>query len=400
MQSIERKGTWPAWRGRGAALILLAAGSIATATPGWCQDKPIDLSGAITVDVVAIAAGNDDAKMRVLSNVDLMASLDLEQLIGWQGATAFIYALDNRGGRPNDMAATLQGVNNIEVPDPALRLFEAWIEQDFGGGASLRAGLYDLNSEFYANEAAGLLLSPSFGIGSELAATGPNGPSIFPSSALAARLNLNFGEGGGYARAAVVNAHASTVGDDEGVDFSFHEGVLLIAELGKAEGPLRGSIGVWHYSRNPETLFETDAEGNPLRKPARGAYLVAEGDLIANDQRTLTAFLRAGLASPNTTPFDGGFQTGLLLAPALSARPDSQFSVGLQHAWVNDQFRTAFRADGGSPARGETGLEITYADALTPWLILQPDLQWIFAPGADSNASDVLVATLRISASF
>ena len=84
-------------------------------------------------------------------------------------------------------------MNNIEVAETRFKVYEAWIEQGFGDGrVSLRAGLYDLNSEFYTNDAAGALIAPPFGIGSELSATGPNGPSIFPSTALAVRLAAVF----------------------------------------------------------------------------------------------------------------------------------------------------------------------------------------------------------------
>lgn len=368
-------------------------------SPASASEAPIDLSGAVTLDIASVIAGDGDARLRVLSNIDVFADADLAALAGWQGARAHVHVLDNRGARPNDSAMTLQGVDNIEVPDAGLRLFEAWIEQDLGKDASLLVGLYDLNSEFYTNEAAGVLIAPPFGIGSELAATGPNGPSIFPYSALAARLRLPLGNGG-YLQAAVVNARASTIGDSGGVDVSFRDGVLMIAEVGKTEGRLRGSAGVWRYSRNPEYSVETATDGTPLRMPAQGAYFVIEGDLLSGDGQQLTAFLRAGLSDPHTTPFTGGFQTGLLLAPALVSRPDSQFSAGVHHAWTSDHFRDAFIAGGGRPASGETAFEVTYADTLTPWLSVQPDLQWIRRPGGDLAASDAVVATLRVTASF
>lgn len=378
-----------------ASLVLVTAPTIVRA-----ETAPIDLSAVVTVDFASVVAGDGDARLRALTNVDIMADVDLASLTGWTGAKAFFYMLDNRGGRPNDSAATLQGVNNIEVPNAGLRLFEAWVEQDLGGGASLRAGLYDLNSEFYANQAAGVLLAPSFGIGSELAATGSNGPSIFPSSALAVRLYLPVGSSGGFVRGALVNARAGTLGDSGGVDLSFPDGVLMIAEAGMAEGPLRGTVGAWHYSRNPVAIYEAGPDGDPLRKPAQGAYVVLEGDLVSGKERQLTAFLRAGLANPHTTPITGGFQTGLLLAPALSSRPDSQFSVGLQHAWTSNQFRDAFRPNGAAASTGETGFEITYADNVLSWLAIQPDLQWIHHPGGHRAASDSAVMTLRVTASF
>lgn len=384
-----------------ARAAVLAVGIAAAPVPAQAGDAPLDLAGAVTVDVASVVSGGADSKLRALTNLDLTADADLAALVGWQGARAHFYVLDNRGDRPNDAAGTLQGVDNIEVPKKGLRLFEAWIEQDLGSHAALLVGLFDINSEFYANEAAGLLIAPPFGIGSELAATGPNGPSIFPSSALAARLRLSIGDGPGFVRVAAVNARASTLGDDGGIDFGFDEGLLLIGEAGVGEGRLRGSIGAWSYTRKREDIFETDAHGDPLRKTSQGAYFVLEGDLLPDGgARQLTAFLRAGLSDPHTTPFSGGFQAGVLLSPAVAGREDSALSLGVHHAWTSSHFRTALAAEGGSPGRGETTVELTYADSLTPFLSLQPDLQWIRHPGADTRASDAVVATLRVSVSF
>ena len=291
--------------------LLAGAWLALVAMPAMAREEApaapaVDLAGEVIVDVAGLVSGTGDRRLRALSNVNLTADLDLEQLAGWSGARAHFHLLDNRGARPNDAAATLQGVDNIEVPDAGLSLFEAWAEQDLGQrGASLRLGLYDVNSEFYANESAGLLIAPPFGIGSELAATGPNGPSIFPSSALAARLYVPVD--GGFVRLGVVNARASTLGDRGGVDFSFRDGLLLIGEAGRSEGRVRGNIGVWRYTRNPEDSYETGPDGAPLRKPSQGAYAVIEGDLLASGgARQVTAFLRAGLSDPHTTPFQIG----------------------------------------------------------------------------------------------
>jgi len=62
--------------------------------------------------------------------------------------------------------------------------------------------------------------------------------------------------------------------------------------------------------------------------------------------------------------------------------------------------RDQLSADGIDPAFGESGLEVTYADSLTEWLALQPDLQWIRNPGADRTARNAVVAMVRMTASF
>lgn len=288
-------------------------------------------------------------------------------------------------------------MNNIEVPAAGTRLFEAWVEQDLGRGASLRVGLYDLNGEFYVTKSSSLLIAPAFGIGSELASTGSNGPSIFPSTAVAARLFVPVGKGGGFVRLAAVNARAQTLGDPGGVDLGFREGLLLIGEAGHAGKRLRATLGLWHYTQHREDLTEIDATGLPLRKASQGVYGMVEGDLLPDGGRQLTAFLRAGLSSPHNTPFRAGMQAGFLLAPALTARPESQLSLGLHRAWLSDHYRSLLAA-GGDPA--ETALELTYADSLIGGVTVQPDLQWVFKPGGDRAARNVLVGTVRLAWGF
>lgn len=388
---------------RGGAFGALVAGLVVLLHPAAAaaaEDSvpAFDLGAEITVDAAVVAHGGADRRVRALTNINVTADMDLAALIGWSGAHAHVDVLDNRGARPNDAAGSLQGVNNIEVARAGLRLFEAWVEQDLPGGASLRMGLYDVNSEFYANDSAALLIAPPFGIGSELAATGPNGPSIFPSSALAARLHAPLGASGGYVRIAAINARASTLGDSGGPDFSFRDGLLLIGETGIARGGWRIAAGAWRYTRDPVVPFMAAPDGLPLRRPSYGAYAVIERGLLAQDSpRQVTAFLRAGLSHPHSTPYAGGFQTGVLVAPALVGRAESRLSLGLNHAWTNRDFRNQARAAGTAPTDGESSVELTYADTLGSGLTIQPDVQWVRHPGAVAGAGNLLVATLRLT---
>ena len=160
------------------------------------RTPPVQLAADYTLDLVAVDAADRGSGTALLDNLNVTADFDLDGLIGWRRATAHVHVLNNFGGMPNNRANTLQGIDNIEVASQRLRLFEAWLQYGLGSNASARVGLYDMNSEFYANDAAGTLLAPAFGVGSEIAATGPNGPSIFPSTALALRLEPRVGEQG------------------------------------------------------------------------------------------------------------------------------------------------------------------------------------------------------------
>lgn len=378
------------------ALALLAAG---VATPALAGDA-LTLKVDYVADVAGVVRGGTAHKARVLDNLKVSADVDLEKALGWSGATFHISALNNSGAMPNDDAGTLQGVNNIEVSKQRARLFEAFVEQSFGDGqGSALVGLYDVNSEFYANESAGLLIAPAFGIGSELAATGPNGPSIFPSTALSARLRWTT-KSGGYVQGAMINAHAGVPGDPGGADFSFDHGVLAIGEAGWT-GAGKLAVGGWAYSKRQDDWRDVTAAGDPVPRRAYGAYVLAERRIKGGEDEPgrITAFARAGVSDGVTSPFRGGWQAGILIEQPVASRPASQASFGINQAFLSRRERANGWDAGLDTGRTETALEATYADTFGP-ITLQPDLQYVIRPSGNRDARNAVVATLRVKVGF
>lgn len=157
------------------ALGLCLAALAPTPVRGETSPAPSALSwdASYTADFSTVAEGAETGS-RFTGIGRVSADLALEPMLGWTGARLHAQALVSSGDRPNDLAGTLQGVNNIEVAENRAKLFEFYLEQQFAADrASLRLGFADLNAEFYATEASGLLIAPAFGIGSELSATGP-----------------------------------------------------------------------------------------------------------------------------------------------------------------------------------------------------------------------------------
>lgn len=383
--------------------IGAVAGALAISASAWATEQAssaVAFSGGYTVDVAGVVSGGLAKRGRVLDDLQIGADVDLEKAIGWKGARAHALLLNNSGGMPNDDAGTLQGVNNIEVSRQRARLFEAWVEQGLGDKASVLVGLYDLNSEFYANDSAGLLLAPAFGIGSELAATGPNGPSIFPSTALSARVRWTPNEHV-YVQAAAINAHAGVLGDPGGVCTEFEHGLLTIAEAGW-QGRGKVAFGAWRYTKKQPDLRDVTAAGYPTAKTAQGAYLLLERQLSGQDEdaaRKTTAFARLGLSDGDTTAFRGGWQAGLLVERVFESRPDSAFSIGVNQAFLTGKFRANALDEGQDLTRAESAIEVTYSDKIGP-VTIQPDLQYVRNPGADRGVGHALVATVRFGVAF
>lgn len=391
---IRQRTDWMLARmARAVLAAVLCAGVPAWAGEADESGSPVQVAGGYTLDLVAVADG-ERTGFRRLDQAELAADVSLERLAGWRGARIFAHVLAGSGGEPNLLAGTVQGINNIESTTHRIKLYQLYLEQDLPAiGGSIRAGLADLNEEFYASASSGLLLGPQFGIGSELAATGPAGPSIFPSTAAMARLRVER-PNRIYAQAAVFNAAAGSIGDRGGLRKLFGEGALLIAEAGRT-GPTRLSLGGWVYTKKQDSTVRPD---RPRSSRSRGGYAIVE-QAIPTLGEAGAVFLRAGVSDGRTTPYRGGWQAGVLLAPLGAKRPGTQLSLGLHQAFLSRRCRLDPAQAGSRPGRRETGAELTIADAVTPFLTVQPDAQYLWRSGA-GRTRDALVFTLRLTAGF
>lgn len=389
----------------GLAIAALGAQPVRAETRDDAAEPAVTISGEYIVDAVAVARGSDTG-LRYVDLATLTAEADLEAAAGWRGAQLVAQAIAGTGQRPNDLAGTLQGINNSEVPDNRVKLYQFYLAQSLADGAvMLRAGFIDLNEDFYSNDAAGLLIAPAFGIGSELAATGPNGPAIFPSTALTAEVRIAPSPDT-YAAFAVVNAEAGVLGDVGGMAPLLNHGALLIGEGGWTGADGKIALGSWAYTRRQDDIRLTDADGAPLRQRARGGYVLLEWPVGAridpgpDAPHAASLFLRAGISDGDTTPYRGGWQAGILLNRPFAARPESQLSVGVNQAFLSDKFRRN-ESEAGNPQRpAETGVELTLADAVAPWLTIQADAQYVRNPGRAPGVRDALVFGLRFTFAF
>ena len=378
---------------------LAASLAAATSTPALADEPPraVELTGSYVAD----AAGVVDGPRRGLRFVDLLridATADLDRIAGWQGARLVATFEAGTGAQPKLLAGTLEGFDNAETTLNRPRLFQAYLKQDLGhGGSNLKLGFIDLNAEFYATAASSLLLAPPFGIGSELAATGPNGPSIFPSTAPTVALTLVPARNT-YLGLAVINAEARAIGDPGGPAPLLREGALLIGEagwtgVGGQNGGGKLALGGWAYTRRQDDERDVDAAGVPVRRRAWGIYGLIEQPLGS----AVTAFLRGGISDGNTGPFSGSLQAGVLVAHVLPGRPDSRLSAGLHAGFLAAKYR-ANLADAGDPQRPlESGWELAYHDRLAPWLAVQPDLQFVRTTERNAGSRDAVIATLRLT---
>lgn len=292
----------------------------------------------------------------------------------------------------------LQGLNNIEA-ERGWYLYDLWAELAFGAGqaASVRAGFLDLNAEFDTSETAGFFISPPFGIGTDLAQTGENGPAVFPVTALGLRLAGQLGAL--QWRLAAFEGSPGRTGRHHfaTIDCSREEGALVAAEVELAVARLHKlSLGAWTYTARFARIDAASSGDAARRHGNRGAYAMVDAPLGTLGQARLDGMLRAGVAAARFNAVGTYAGAAIVASNLLPGRPADGFGVAVAHARTGRQFRSQLAFDGGGPTRSETALELTWRAPLASWFAVVSSVQWIASPGAEQSRRDAFVAGVRV----
>ena len=352
------------------------------------EQEPFIVEATYTFDIWRAASGGARKGARYLDNLDVVAEADMERLFGRDGALIHIYGLYNNGKSLTNLIGDAQATSNIETGTKAVRLYEAWINQKIGTNASVKVGLYDLNSEFDALDAGGLFMGSAHGVGTDISQSGLNGPSIFPSTSLGVRLAVKPAKGW-ILRAAVLDGVPGDPARPKrtAIKLGQGDGALLIGEV---EAPLpEGKLlfGHWRYSARFDDFASGSARGND------GWYLRGEHRLTHEADRPdqgLSGFFRLGIADERFNMFGSFASAGLNYTAPFKGREADQLGLAVAAAFTSDQYRLAFPSD-----KSEVAFELTYRAAVTDWLAVQPNIQHVINPGANPSLGDALAFGLR-----
>ncbi|MEQ9425150.1 MAG: carbohydrate porin [Cyclobacteriaceae bacterium] len=362
--------------------------------------------------------GGIERGARYIDNVDLTLNLNLEQLVGANGLSFFIYGLGNNGGFATELIGDVQTVSNIEA-HPTWKLYELWAQQNFfKDQVSLLAGLYDINSEFDVVKPGLLFTHSSYGMGAELAQTGLNGPSTFPYTSLAARVAFDIKDRVNFL-VAILDGVPGDPNDPEGthIRLSRDEGALIMAQaninLGKdvfltssgsrEAGTIRRKlvgrgiqqpnfnqfiIGAWRY-----TAAFRQLESEQFRMGNQGIYVAYQRYIYLNSERDkyFTGFLRLGLADGRFNRFSSALSGGLLYAVPFLGIPN-QFGMAFSTAFNGNHYMRTVAAN----KKAETNIELTFSRNIKPFLAVQPSFQYVINPGTDPNLSNASVLLLLV----
>jgi len=299
-------------------------------------------------------------------------------------------------------------VDNIETPEGAntTKIYQAWIQQLFlDERLSVLFGLYDLNSEFYATESSGMFIQPVYGIGAELAGTGQNGPSIFPTTSVG--LRAKYEAAGYYLQGVVLDGVPGDPNNPHGTHIQFNkgDGALQVAEgaipLSAAEHAHDNklAVGVWQYTARFDDLIDVDSNGNPVKRINHGYYALLEKVLRykpgSNDE-SINGFVRAGKNDGNIIQFDMAWHAGLVFSNFIDGRDQDQFGI----AYAQEHNGEKWRISSGIPIVSEKSVELTYRYQAMHGLVLQPEVQYLINHSSDPAQDKIWWLGMRIEATF
>jgi len=386
---VVRRFAGPARLFAAGVLILIGA---ATARGG-------EIAPGVTAEVAAIVdtyanlhGGLDvDGSLHSVGAFSVGLTFDLEALRFWPGAAFTVIAQQSRGRAISENGVgALQYVSNIEAPEFS-QIGEYFLEQSVAGGLlRLKVGKQDSNADFCFAEFAADFANCSF-------ATVPNVPmTTYPSAGLGlaafvrALAWLEIGAGVYDGNAIGTEAGFATAFDGEGGGFQIVE--LRARPGGASSGADQGAyrLGLWRHTE--DVLQITDAAEYYEYSQNHGLYVELDQPLWrradSEELAGLGAFFQYGWAPGDRNEIHNYFGGGLTWRGALPGRGADVMGLGVASAQLCRQLRWM---EGIS---GETIWETFYRAQLTPWLAVQPDVQYVVNPGgAGENA---FAAGLRV----
>lgn len=365
---------------------------------------PLVLQLAYTGDILSSVSGGRRRGTRWINNVSAIATADLDTLAGVPRTTMLVHAFYNDGTSfSGDVVGDGQIVSSIEAGVPLLRLLEGWVEHRGPGDRwSVKAGLYDVNSEFDTLQTSLLFVNSAFGMGTDLGASGRNGPSTFPSTSLALRAQVQLGD-----RLTLRIAAADGVPNDparprrDWIGIDGRDGALLIGEGDAALGAVRLLAGGWIYTARSDDRFDAATDAPIIRQVrSHGGYVRGEAQLAGDRTRGLRGFFRLGVASDRANIFGGFSSLGFVWRGLLTSRAGDDSGIAIAYAGGSSAGRAIVRSDLGMAAPGEAVIELNHRVAAAEWLGIQPHVQYVVAPGLDPMRGNALVLGLRLTATI
>jgi len=403
------------------------------ATGGWfgvrnaLLEHGVDIFGGFTTEVWGNTAGGSGTGAVSTSLFDFGVEIDLDKLVGWEGATFHNSWFAPMGKDvSSEYAGNLFTISNAAAFN-SLYLYELWLQQNFLEDAvSIRVGQLAADTEFAGSDYGSLFLNSCFGWPPFLSFNIPNVGPAFPKGTLGARLALNPTDWFTLQTAVyqgdpfedTVNRHGFRWELNSEIGYLWMNEAQVRWNHREDSTGLTGQIkgGFWYHTAD---FASADASSGKVYQGNYGFYAVldqmlyrepgGETAVADKDGKSVAAeksdeglgwFGRVGFGPQDRNFIGFYFDTGLTYKGLIPSRGEDTLGIAFAYGQLTDGARASLRGEGSSPVGAEMVLEATYQCQITPWFAVQPDLQFIINPGATSDLTNALVIGARASIAF
>ncbi len=325
---------------------------------------------------------------------DFLGRIDLDALSGWRGGSVFLHVKGQYDRNLNaDVGALSDPIDDADF-DEGIYVDELWIGQSLFDGR-LRASLgfaeqqtiFDRNA--YANSEDRQFLSTY--LDNNAAVPLPNGLAAMLQVAPLPWLEVAIGV-----------ADADNHPRKAGFDTFFDDVESLTAYLELTLRPRLLPIdlpGNYRFGVFVDGRELVDFRSRRRSRGHVGAY-VSFDQLVWREKAGLPEgvglFARAGYADRDVNRVAWFWSLGFESLGALPGRDRDAIGFGVYQTIGSAVYRDRVNRDFDR----ETGIEFYYAIHAFGWLVVTPDIQYIFDPGASGANRNALVGTLRFRVSF
>lgn len=382
------------------------------------HDLGLDLALTETSEILGNTSGGIRRRALYEGQLLLAVTVDFEKIAGWKGLTLFANGYQIHGqGLSGSAVNNFMTVSSIEALRTT-RLYDLWLQQNmFDNMLSLRVGQISADDEYAISQNAAVFINAVFGWPTSFSTNMVSGGPSYPLATPGGRLRLGAGDPWSL-QTAVFDGDPGGHGADPdpqvrnryGTTFNLDRGVLSMSEFayainsGKNDTGLPGTykVGFWYHSENFADL-RYDATGRSLADPAGtgiprmhrgnyGAYGVADQTVWRNPKapdQSLGAFVRFFVSPEDRNLAAYQIDGGLNLKGLLETRKDDVLGIGVGYLRLSnaaagiDHDNNLFNGTGKPVRDYESVIEVTYQAAITPWLSIQPDFQYVMHPGGN-----------------
>ncbi len=376
---LEREQLTGDWGGGRAALVDSGVSPYIT----WTSQITRNLDGGLR------------AGMDVGGVVEFGFDLDLEKLGAWNGATIHTSAfwIQFNDDPSADIVGNFDEVSNLAA-QRSVRFYQAYVKQNFlAAKLTAKIGQLALDDDFMISPQSSMFQNASFGPLPVLSAN--TMVPIYPLGALGAWAQMNF-TSAFRLQIGIYSGDAGTQSSNRHGFYYSHssrQGAAMMTELG-----LDGSGGIYKLGALLHTGEFTDYRTGDVRSGNYALYMVLDQMLIGNrDAPKLGAFFRVAL-SPQVAcnEVDWYIDGGVTVRGVWDG---DRVGVGFGRVNFGGPFIESQRDAGIQVANSESIIELSYQKQLTPWSMIQPDLQYVITP-QNAALPNALIAAVRMKINF